>query len=225
MHQSAAPLSRIRFGPFELDVRSGELRQGSTRLKVPDQSIEILKALLETPNDLVTRDRLRERLWPSDTFVDFEHGLNAAVRRLREALGDSADTPKFIETLPRRGYRFIGPVEDASTLATVESSAQRASESPPASEGVTPSAPPRADETRRSLVRITQIKLRRLALAASIVLAVGAGLWIVRTTRERLSTALPATPSIPVTSFPGVEADPALSPDGNQVASRLAACR
>jgi len=93
----------IRFGPFMLDVRSGELYKGPTRLKVPDQFVEILKALLERPGELVTRDELRRRLWPADTFVDFEHGLNAAMRRLRDALGDSADAPRYIETLPRRG--------------------------------------------------------------------------------------------------------------------------
>jgi len=103
----------IRFGPFTLDLRTGELRSGESRLKVPIQSIEILKALLERPGELVTREELRARLWPSDTFVDFEHGLNAAVSRLREALGDSADAPRFVETLPRRGYRLICPAAPA----------------------------------------------------------------------------------------------------------------
>ena len=111
MHdQRSTPPPRVRFGAFELDVRSGELRKGPRRLKVPDKSIAILKALLEQPGELVTRDALRDRLWPANTFVDFEHGLNAAVRRLRDALGDSAETPHFIETLPRRGYRFIGTI-------------------------------------------------------------------------------------------------------------------
>ena len=98
----------IRFGAFALDRSSGELYKGSTRLRVPHQSIEILIALLEHPGELVGREDLRRRLWADHTFVDFEHGLNAAIRRLRAALGDSADTPRFIETLPRRGYRFIG---------------------------------------------------------------------------------------------------------------------
>jgi DNA-binding winged helix-turn-helix (wHTH) protein/tetratricopeptide (TPR) repeat protein len=103
---------RVRFGPFELDVRSGELFKGAARLKVPGQSIEILKALIERPGQLVTREELCQRLWRDDTIVDFEHGLNAAVRRLRDALGDVADSPRFIETLPRRGYRFIGAFDD-----------------------------------------------------------------------------------------------------------------
>jgi DNA-binding winged helix-turn-helix (wHTH) protein len=117
MHDPASPARHVRFGAFELDVRSGELHKGPTRLKVPDQSIEILKALLEQPGELITREQLRERLWPSNTFVDFEHGLNAAVRRLRDALGDSADAPHYIETLPRRGYRFIGAVDPAPSAS------------------------------------------------------------------------------------------------------------
>jgi Tol biopolymer transport system component/DNA-binding winged helix-turn-helix (wHTH) protein len=100
----------VRFGVFELDVRSGELRKSGTRLNLPDQPLQFLKALIDRPGDLVTREELRQRLWPSETFVDFEHGLNAAVKRLRDVLSDSADTPQFIETVPRRGYRFIAPV-------------------------------------------------------------------------------------------------------------------
>lgn len=106
----------VRFGAFELDRRSGELWKGRNRLKVAPQSIEVLKALVERPGDLVTRDELKDRLWPADTFVDFEHGLNTAVRRLRAALGDSARTPRFIETLPRRGYRFIGRLDRAQDV-------------------------------------------------------------------------------------------------------------
>jgi DNA-binding winged helix-turn-helix (wHTH) protein len=96
---------------FELDLRSGELRKAGSRINLPDQPFRILAVLLEYPGELVTRDELRSRVWPTDTFVDFEHGLNAGIKRLRDALGDSADTPRFIETLPRRGYRFIAPVD------------------------------------------------------------------------------------------------------------------
>jgi DNA-binding winged helix-turn-helix (wHTH) protein/TolB-like protein/tetratricopeptide (TPR) repeat protein len=114
MADSAVSTDRVRFGPFELDVRARELRKGPTRLKVPDQSIAVLMALLERPGDLVTREELKNRLWPAETFVDFEQGLNGVVRRLREALGDAADSPRYIETLPRRGYRFIGTLEAPS---------------------------------------------------------------------------------------------------------------
>src|SRR5438128_3340158 len=101
----------LRFGPFELDLRSGELRKNGSRVGLQDQPLQILSVLLERPGEMVTREELRQRLWPADTFVDFEHGLNAAVKRLRDALGDAADIPRFVETVPRRGYRFIGSVE------------------------------------------------------------------------------------------------------------------
>ena len=107
----SAPLdSLVRFGAFELDLRTGELRKAGVRIHLPEQPLQVLKALLDRPGELVTREELRQRLWSAETFVDFDHGLNAAVRRLRDALGDAADVPRFVETLPRRGYRFIAPV-------------------------------------------------------------------------------------------------------------------
>jgi TolB-like protein/Tfp pilus assembly protein PilF len=102
-----------RFGPFQLDMRSRELRTGKTRMRLQDQPFEILRMMLERPGHVVTREELRSRLWPSGTFVDFEHSLNAAVKRLRAALGDEAENPRFVETLPRRGYRLIAEVSDA----------------------------------------------------------------------------------------------------------------
>ena len=101
----------LRFGSFELDVRSRELRTGTATVRLQEQPFEILRMMLERPGALVTRDELRQRLWPDGTFVDFEHSLNAAVKRLRAALGDDADNPKFVETLPRRGYRFIAAMD------------------------------------------------------------------------------------------------------------------
>ncbi len=100
----------FRFGVFELDARSGELRRHGLKIRLPDQSFQILRALLMRPGELVTRDELRQLLWTAETFVDFEVGLNSAVRKLREALDDSADNPRFVETVPRHGYRFVGPV-------------------------------------------------------------------------------------------------------------------
>ncbi len=90
---------------------AGELHKNGVKLKLQDQPFKVLCLLLERPGDLVSREEIRKRLWPADTFVDFDHGLNAAIKRLRDALGESADTPVFIETLARRGYRFIAPVE------------------------------------------------------------------------------------------------------------------
>src|SRR5438309_8734201 len=103
--------NRARFGPFEVDLHTHELWKFGTRLKLVGQPFEILAVLLSKPGELVTREELRTRLWPADTFVDFNHGLNAAVNKLREALSDSADEPRYVETLPRRGYRFIAAVE------------------------------------------------------------------------------------------------------------------
>jgi TolB-like protein len=97
----------LRFGSFELDVRSRELRTGRAVVRLQEQPFEILRMMLERPGSVVTRDELRRRLWPDGTFVDFEHSLNAAVRRLRLALNDDADVPRFIETIHKRGYRFI----------------------------------------------------------------------------------------------------------------------
>jgi len=105
----------IRFGVYEVDVRAGELRKQGVKVKLQEQPLQVLQILLEKPGDMVTREELQQRIWPSDTFVDFDHGLYNAIRRLREALGDSADTPHYVETLARRGYRFIGRLDPAST--------------------------------------------------------------------------------------------------------------
>src|SRR5271167_1143923 len=105
------PPRLIRFGVFELDLRSGELQKQGRKIRLEGQPVQVLVCLLENPGELVSREELHRKLWPADTFVNFEHGLNAAVKRLRQALSDSADNPRFIETLPRRGYRFIAPIQ------------------------------------------------------------------------------------------------------------------
>jgi TolB-like protein/DNA-binding winged helix-turn-helix (wHTH) protein/predicted negative regulator of RcsB-dependent stress response len=115
--EPAQPSSRlIRFGAFELDLRSGELRKQGRKIRLEGQPVQVLICLLENPGELVTREELHRKLWSADTFVNFEHGLNAAVKRLRQALNDSADNPRFVETLPRRGYRFIAPVQVAAAV-------------------------------------------------------------------------------------------------------------
>jgi TolB-like protein/DNA-binding winged helix-turn-helix (wHTH) protein len=103
---------RLRFDNFELDVRAGELRKHGVRLRLRGQPLQVLEILLERAGDVVTREEIQARIWPADTFVDFDHSLHNAIARIRETLGDSADTPRYIETLPRKGYRYIGPVED-----------------------------------------------------------------------------------------------------------------
>src|SRR5260370_15324672 len=99
-----------RFWPFEVDFREGELLKNGRRIRLQDQPLQVLAMLLEHPGNVVTRDEFRQKLWPNDTFVDFDHGLNNAINRLRDALNDSTEAPRFIETLPRRGYRFIAEV-------------------------------------------------------------------------------------------------------------------
>src|SRR5258708_8515491 len=109
----------VRFDVFELDLRAGELRNGGIRIRLQEQPLQVLQALLEKPGEVVTREELQKRIWPADTFVDFDHGLHAGVNRLRSALNDSADRPRYIETVARRGYRFIGQLENASYASPV----------------------------------------------------------------------------------------------------------
>jgi cholera toxin transcriptional activator len=115
---------RYKFGLYEANLDSGELFRNGQRLRLQEQPFQVLVALLERPAEVVTREELRQRLWPSDTFVDFDHSLNTAINKLRDTLGDGASNPRFIETLPRRGYRFIAPVQ--SIVDGEESSARTA---------------------------------------------------------------------------------------------------
>src|ERR1700735_2386205 len=108
----ASPAGRVvRFGVFEVDLAAGELRKSGRRIRLPEQPLQILALLLARPGEVITREEVRQKLWPADTFVDFDHSLNTAVNKLRETLGDSASSPRYIETLARRGYRFIAPVQ------------------------------------------------------------------------------------------------------------------
>jgi DNA-binding winged helix-turn-helix (wHTH) protein len=106
---------RARFGALEVDLRSGELRKQGVKIKLHHQPFQVLTILLEHPGEVVTREELKSKLWPFDTLVDFDVGSNSAVKKLRDALGDSAEIPRYVETLPRRGYRFIGSLSDAVT--------------------------------------------------------------------------------------------------------------
>jgi DNA-binding winged helix-turn-helix (wHTH) protein len=128
--ESNARARIMRFGTFEADLNAGELRKGGVKIKVHGQPFEVLVLLLGRPGEVVPREELRQKLWPTDTFVDFDHGVNTAINRLREALGDSAENPRFIETVPRKGYRFVAPVErqnSADSGATVLGSGTPAS--------------------------------------------------------------------------------------------------
>lgn len=107
----------LRFGVFEADLRSGELRKSGIKLRLTGQPFQVLAALLERAGEVVTREELQQKLWASDTFVDFDHSLNTAINRVREVLGDSASSPRYVETLARRGYRFIAPIQSESPQA------------------------------------------------------------------------------------------------------------
>src|SRR5512147_401738 len=121
MGQPADPHRILCFGTFQVDLVSGELRRQGLKIRLQDQPFRLLVLLLDRAGDVVTREKVRETLWPADTYVDFDHSLNTAVRKLREALGDSAEAPRYVETIPRRGYRFIAPVAPLPTVQVVNS--------------------------------------------------------------------------------------------------------
>src|ERR1700719_2846729 len=155
------------FGPYAVDLRSGELRKYGIRVKMGEQPFQILLMLLERPGEMVTREQLRAKLWTDDTFVDFDHGLNSAIQRLRDCLSDSAGKPRWIETLPRRGYRFVGQVEwSEKTIAN-----DRTRETPQAE--LTASATreaARQQKSGESTPTISVFRHWRTALVASLVL-------------------------------------------------------
>ena len=192
---SAGSLPRIiRFSTFELNLQTGELRQQGQKLKLQEQSFLVLAALLERPGEVVTREELRSKLWPVDTFVDFDHSLNAAIKRLRDALGESADAPIFIETLARRGYRFIAPVDGSLTPNTV---------------GIAPASEPSKSHPRHR-VRSWMFAMASLVIAAAAIL-----LFV----SHEVVPAPKAQPRlVPLTTYTGREYEPALAPDGNRVA-------
>jgi cholera toxin transcriptional activator len=134
LHYGVVPQnnSRVaRFGVFELDLSAGELRKSGVKLRLQGQPFQVLTLLLERAGDVVTREELRQKLWPSDTFVDFDHSLNTAINKVREALGDSATSPRYVETLARRGYRFIAPVESDLLADSANSALSRPSPQEP----------------------------------------------------------------------------------------------
>lgn len=160
----------MRFGTFEADVKSCELRKHGLRLKLSEQPFQVLAMLLEKPGEIITREELRRRLWPCDTFVDFDHGLNNAVMRLREVLGDSSENPRFIETLPRKGYRFIAPVEFISTPHSSDPSSPELRHPLGASQGARDShaAPPAGGRSS-----VATGRSRRLSLPRILVVSLG----------------------------------------------------
>jgi DNA-binding winged helix-turn-helix (wHTH) protein len=183
-----------RFDGFDADFRTQEIRKQGVRVKLPQQSFQILQMLLERPGELVSRDELRQALWPADTFVDFDHGLNNSIKRIRDALGDSADTPRYIETLPRLGYRFIGNIDVA--------------------------APPvRSSASAGEVLRPARWKRRffLLLLALALGLAGIAAWWFF----PRVKESVPVVEIVPLTGVTGKQNFPSFSPDGSQVTFTL----
>jgi TolB-like protein/DNA-binding winged helix-turn-helix (wHTH) protein/Tfp pilus assembly protein PilF len=173
MPEPGQPLRAVRFGAFEADFQSGELRKHGLKLRLQDQPFQILAMLLERRGEMVTREELHQRLWPTDTFVDFDHGLNNAINRLREVLGDSADSPRFVETLPRRGYRFIARVDDSAPPSAHTSPPGDAA--PVAADPATiPTAKPATELSRaaRKGLRLQNWRLIVFALAACLAIVV-----------------------------------------------------
>ena len=167
---------RLRFGVFELDLRAGELRKHGLKIRIQEQPFQVLAVLVEHPGEVVTREDLQRKLWPVDTFVDFDHGLNKAVNKIREALGDSSESPRFVETVSRRGYRFLADVKvvDAMPVRSPDPAAQPH-----------PAAGGRARPDHRGELAISQRRRRSslawtLSLLALLVLVTSLGAWRLR---------------------------------------------
>jgi DNA-binding winged helix-turn-helix (wHTH) protein/Tol biopolymer transport system component len=194
----------IRFGVFEVDLQTGELRRNGFQIRLQEQPFQVLATLLQRHGELVTRDELRRALWPADTFVDFDHSLNAAIKRLRDALGESAETPRFVQTVARRGYRFIAPVEPSSIAgkATIPTDTKRLLE-----------------QTAKSGGELRSRHALTLVLGGALVAALGVGaLWILKhresSGQELIVRRLTSNSSDnPVTGA-------LLSPDGKYIAFR-----
>jgi Tol biopolymer transport system component/DNA-binding winged helix-turn-helix (wHTH) protein len=226
---------RVRFGAYEVDLHTREFWKHGLRLKLVGQPFEILAVLLARPGELVTREELRAQLWPGDTFVDFNHGLNAAVNKLREALSDSADQPRYIETLPRRGYRFMATVERAAPVQQGKSTAAE----PSSVAGAIPQGtskqpvivPQPAFAAAPSILRNSEKEplpprsWRRILLAAGstlvIVFMIVVWLSLSPGPRETSGTAQARAVLVsPLTNLPEPTSDPAFSPDGTRIAFR-----
>lgn len=205
----------VRFGVFELDPRAGELRRNGLKLRLQEQSYQILTLLLERPGDVVTREEIQKELWADGTIVEFDHSINAAVKKLRQALGDSAENPRFVETLPRRGYRFLVPVERPLVESDEPSPGQ--------------TAPPEAELTHaatreRDAKNLTQVQAPSWSLiksgwrwAAVLLVLLVAGVILFLMPRPTRQVSVPSRP-LALTGNIGWEHDPAFSPDGKQVA-------
>ncbi len=188
----------VRFDAFEVDAQAGELRKDGRRIKIQEQPFRVLSLLLERVGEVVTREQLREELWPADTFVDFDHGLNSAVARLREAVGDSADQPRFIETISKRGYRFIALLHPVAPVITEVS----------------------ANVTGLNSGSVGSRASGRIWIGATFCFAMFSAVAIWGLYRPSADSQLSRIEVVPLVGLRGFQATPAFSPDGNLVAFR-----
>ncbi len=209
MNESGVDKRILRFAAFEVDLQAGELRKRGIKIRLPGQSFQVLEMLLERPGEVVTREELRQKLWPADTFVDFDQNLNAAVKRLRRALSDSAETPRLIETLPRRGYRLIVSV---SPTGQQDQASIRGNSVHP-SRALSDLADSVTKRETKGWLHRWSVLIPVSAAAVLIALLLGIALW---STSSRKPIHEPAMRQL--TSDSGLTFQPALSPDGNLMA-------
>src|SRR4029077_21273084 len=179
MAESAAKSNIIQFGLFELDLQARELRKSGIRIKLQEQPFQILSMLLERPGEIVSREELQKRLWPEDTFVDFDLSLNSAVKKLRQALNDDSENPRFIETLYRRGYPFIGPIKGTVRLEAVQSPIAAPAQPTP----FQPKSTEKISGSSRSIARHRKVLL---FFAALLLLGLAALIWLGKTQPPRV---------------------------------------
>jgi Tol biopolymer transport system component/DNA-binding winged helix-turn-helix (wHTH) protein len=222
MEKSSEEMRVVRFGPFEANFTTVELRKHGMRVKLQDQPFQVLKMLLAQPGQLVTREQIRRSLWSSDTFVDFDNGLNAAVNRLREALGDSAESPRYVETLARRGYRWMAPLE-----ATRSSPANLLAGTPAGPSAVEPEAFKKSSLSPQASAPAALVSHRKLRenLAWSVAAVLAIALTVVVPHRFREKQSAPAQPvrfQIPAPENATLGPFLKLSPDGRKLAFETA---
>jgi TolB-like protein/DNA-binding winged helix-turn-helix (wHTH) protein len=194
MASNSNPRARmVRFATFEADLSAGELRKGGVKIKVHGQPFEVLAMLLEQPGEIVPREELKQKLWPTDTFVDFDHGVNTAIKRLREALGDSAENPRFVETIPRRGYRFIAPVEPPAVAPAVKPDATAAS--PSATNGAV------ADRVSHVATKPTKMVLFTMAVVVAVATVLGLAIYRQRLFARRSGPPIQSIAVLPLTNL------------------------